>query len=92
MHGRMTVNAVLTRANGMTAVGMAAETGRARIKRRFPVAAQTGRGLACDQKFVIDRAMRIVARGTSVTYRIMLKHEWPSHFLMAPETHLIAVV
>jgi len=92
MHGRMTVNAVLTRANGMAAVGMAAETGWARIKRRFPVAAQTGRGLARYQEFIIDRPMRIVAGGTAVTHGIVLKNKWPSHFLMTPETHLISVV
>lgn len=88
----MTVNAVLTRAYGMTAMGVAPETGRARIKRRFPVAAQTGRGLARYQEFIVDRTVRIVTGDAAVTHGIMFEHKGSSHFLMALETHLIAIV
>ena len=92
MHGHVTVDAVLTCANGMTAMGVVTKAGRACVKGRLPVAAQAGRGLARDQEFVIDRTMRIMADAASVAYGIMLEHKGSPHFLMTLETTLIAIV
>ena len=75
----------------MAAMVMTAETGRARVKGRFPVAAQTGRALARYQELVMDGPVRIVADAAPVAHRVMFEHKGPSHFLVTVEAQFVVI-
>jgi len=90
VHGSVTIDAILTGADRVTAVRVSTDVGRTCAECRLPVTSQTRYALAGHQKFVVYRAMWIVAGRAAVAHCIVFEYERPSSFLVTGKACFVA--